>query len=71
MGVIVRMPCSGKVEKRGEEGGEVAIATVSEPDDRLVSEVADLWFHSLVALEHYGLGPADVLAELSRGIKAS
>ena len=33
---------------------------------RIVSEFADLWFHSLVALEHYGLRPADVLAELAR-----
>jgi phosphoribosyl-ATP pyrophosphohydrolase len=28
--------------------------------------MADLWFHSLVALAHYGLTPEDVLQELSR-----
>ena len=28
--------------------------------------VADLWFHSMVALAHYGLTPADVIAELER-----
>jgi phosphoribosyl-ATP pyrophosphohydrolase len=28
--------------------------------------VADLWFHCLVALAHYGLAPADVMAELER-----
>ena len=33
---------------------------------KLVGEVADLWFHSLIALAHYGLTPADVLAELER-----
>jgi phosphoribosyl-ATP pyrophosphohydrolase len=33
---------------------------------RIVSECADLWFHCLVMLAHYGLGPADVLAELHR-----
>jgi phosphoribosyl-ATP pyrophosphohydrolase len=33
---------------------------------RIVAEVADLWFHCLVALAHYGLGPDQVLAELSR-----
>ena len=33
---------------------------------RLVGEVADLWFHSLIALAHYGLSPADVIAELER-----
>lgn len=53
-------------KKVAEEGGEVAIATVSESDDRLVSEVADLWFHSLVALASRNLTPADVWAELER-----
>jgi phosphoribosyl-ATP pyrophosphohydrolase len=31
-----------------------------------VGEVADLWFHSMIALAHYGLSPADVVAELER-----
>jgi phosphoribosyl-ATP pyrophosphohydrolase len=34
--------------------------------ERIVAEVADLWFHSLVALSHFGLRPEDVLAELRR-----
>ena len=34
--------------------------------DRIVGEMADLWFHSLVALAHFGLRPADVLGELER-----
>ena len=33
---------------------------------KLVGEVADLWFHTLVALAHYGLSPTDVVAELER-----
>ena len=33
---------------------------------KLVYEVADLWFHSMIALAHYGLAPADVIAELER-----
>ena len=33
---------------------------------KLVYEVADLWFHSMVALAHYGLTPAQVIAELER-----
>lgn len=33
---------------------------------KLVGEIADLWFHSLIALAHYGLSPADVIAELER-----
>jgi phosphoribosyl-ATP pyrophosphohydrolase len=28
--------------------------------------VADLWFHSMIALAHYGLSPADVVNELAR-----
>jgi len=31
-----------------------------------VGEMADLWFHSLVALSHFGLSPQAVLAELER-----
>ena len=31
-----------------------------------VGEVADLWFHSMIALAHYGLSPLDVIAELER-----
>jgi phosphoribosyl-ATP pyrophosphohydrolase len=31
-----------------------------------VGEVADLWFHSMIALAHYGLHPDDVVAELMR-----
>jgi phosphoribosyl-ATP pyrophosphohydrolase len=33
---------------------------------RIVSETADLWFHCLVMLAHYGLKPGDVIAELER-----
>ena len=33
---------------------------------KLLYEVADLWFHSMIALSHYGLTPADVVAELER-----
>jgi len=33
---------------------------------KIVYEVADLWFHSLVALSHFDLSPRDVLAELAR-----
>jgi phosphoribosyl-ATP pyrophosphohydrolase len=33
---------------------------------KLVYEVADLWFHSMIALAHYGFTPADVVNELAR-----
>jgi phosphoribosyl-ATP pyrophosphohydrolase len=34
--------------------------------EKIVAEMADLWFHGMVALAHYGLSPADVVAELAR-----
>jgi len=58
------------LKKIGEEATEVVMAAKDadhggEPS-RLVSEVADLWFHSMVALAHYGFSPLDVVAELAR-----
>jgi phosphoribosyl-ATP pyrophosphohydrolase/phosphoribosyl-AMP cyclohydrolase len=55
--------------KVGEEGLEVALAGVSEPGERLVSELADLWFHSYVLLAAHGLDPDDVEAELRRRVR--
>jgi phosphoribosyl-ATP pyrophosphohydrolase/phosphoribosyl-AMP cyclohydrolase len=55
--------CARKV---GEEGVEAALAGVAESDDRLVEEIADLWFHSYVLLAARGLDPAAVEAELER-----
>jgi phosphoribosyl-ATP pyrophosphohydrolase/phosphoribosyl-AMP cyclohydrolase len=52
--------------KVGEEGLEVALAGAGESDERLVSELADLWFHSYVLLAARGLDPADVERELER-----
>ena len=62
------------LKKIGEEATETVMAakdldyggTTVELKAKLVGEVADLWFHSLIALVHYGLSPADVMAELER-----
>jgi phosphoribosyl-ATP pyrophosphohydrolase/phosphoribosyl-AMP cyclohydrolase len=53
-------------QKVGEEGVEAALAGVSESDDRLVEELADLWFHSYTLLAARGLDPARVEDELRR-----
>jgi phosphoribosyl-AMP cyclohydrolase / phosphoribosyl-ATP pyrophosphohydrolase len=53
-------------QKVGEEGVEAALAGVAESDERLVEELADLWFHSYVLLAARGLDPADVEDELQR-----
>jgi phosphoribosyl-AMP cyclohydrolase / phosphoribosyl-ATP pyrophosphohydrolase len=50
--------------KVGEEGLETALAGAGESDERLVSELADLWFHSYVLLAARGLDPAAVEREL-------
>jgi len=52
--------------KVGEEGVEAALAGVGESDERLVSELADLWFHSYVLLAARGLDPDAVERELER-----
>ena len=62
------------LKKIGEEATETVMAAkdidhggaTPELKGKLVGEVADLWFHSLIALAHYGLSPADVIAELER-----
>ena len=56
-------------QKVGEEGVEAALAGVGESDERLVEELADLWFHSYVLLAARGLDPAAVEDELRRRIR--
>ncbi|MGC2423825.1 MAG: bifunctional phosphoribosyl-AMP cyclohydrolase/phosphoribosyl-ATP diphosphatase HisIE [Nitrospirota bacterium] len=52
------------LKKVGEEAAEVVIASKNGSKDELVHEVADLWFHSLVALAEAGVTPSDIYAEL-------
>jgi phosphoribosyl-ATP pyrophosphohydrolase len=62
------------LKKIGEEAAEVVMAAkdaqYGQPDAnvkaRLVAEMADLWFHGMVALAYYGCRAADVTAELAR-----
>ena len=66
------------LKKIGEEATEVVMASkdldhalqmqsgIDASRASLVGEMADLWFHCLIALAHYGLQPADVLSELLR-----
>jgi len=54
------------LKKIGEESAELIMAAKDGVPERVVSETADLWFHCLVALTHFGLRPEDVLAELGR-----
>ncbi|QJC57574.1 Phosphoribosyl-ATP pyrophosphatase [Polaromonas vacuolata] len=62
------------LKKIGEEATETVMAAKDVQRDpanpllrgKLVGEVADLWFHSMIALAYFDLSPADVIAELER-----
>lgn len=54
------------LKKVGEEATEVVMAAKDGVPDKIVGEVADLWFHTMVVLAAHGLKPAHVLAELER-----
>ena len=53
-------------QKVGEEGTEVVVAALAQDDQRLIEEVADLAYHTLVLLSARGLSPAQILAELEK-----
>src|SRR5438067_1178524 len=67
-GLLEQGPAAA-ARKVGEEGVEAALAGATESDERLVEELADLWFHSYVLLAARGLDPDDVEAELRRRIR--
>jgi phosphoribosyl-ATP pyrophosphohydrolase len=54
------------LKKIGEEATEVVMACKDGVPDKVVAEMADLWFHCLLALNAQGLSPQDVLKELER-----
>ena len=58
------------LKKIGEEATETVMAAkdvdAGADKAKLVYEIADLWFHSMIALAHYGLRPEDITAELAR-----
>ncbi len=54
------------LKKIGEEATEVVMAAKDGKSDKIVYEIADLWFHTLVLLAQQNLHPDDVLSELER-----
>jgi phosphoribosyl-ATP pyrophosphohydrolase len=58
------------LKKIGEEATEVVMAAKDADHGgdkaKIIYEVADLWFHTMIALAHYGLTPGDVIDELQR-----
>ena len=69
----------GILKKIGEEATEAVMAAkdarqanlAPEQQKLLVGEVADLWFHCLIALSQFNLRPEDVIAELERRLGTS
>jgi len=53
-------------KKIGEEATEVIIALKNKEKNAIIYEVADLWFHTLVALGHCNISPNDVFKELKK-----
>ena len=54
------------LKKIGEEATETVMAAKDGEQDKIIYEIADLWFHTLVLLSQQGLKPDDVLTELQR-----
>ena len=54
------------LKKIGEESAEVIMAAKSDGNDKIIYEVADLWFHVLVLLRHKNISVDDIEAELVR-----
>ncbi len=54
------------LKKIGEEATETVMAAKDGDAEKIVYEVADLWFHTLVLLASQGLKPQDVLQELEQ-----
>lgn len=53
-------------QKVGEEATEVVVAALAQADERLVEEMADLIYHSLVLLASRDIGWAEVVTELEK-----
>ena len=63
---LLQGPLRRAAQKVGEEGVETALAAVAETDDKLVSEAADLFYHTLVLLAAKDVKLETVITELKR-----
>lgn len=59
------------LKKIGEEATETVMAAKDGDTDKIIYEIADLWFHTMVLLAHQGLEPRQVLNELERRMGTS
>jgi len=63
---LLRGGVDRQLKKIAEEAGEVMLAAKNQDEKEIVYEMADLWFHSLVVLGHFGIPPLEVYRELGR-----
>lgn len=54
------------IQKVGEEAVEVVVAAKGKSKKRVIEELADLLFHSLILLSYLGIKPKEILEELGR-----
>ena len=54
------------LDKISEESAEVIKAAKEEGKDKIIHEVADLWFHTLVLLRHKNISIKEIETELIR-----
>ena len=54
------------LKKIAEESTEVIMAAKEDDKDKIIYEVADLWFHTLVLLSHKNISVNKITDELSR-----
>lgn len=54
------------IQKVGEEATETIIAAKGKNKERIISEVADLWFHTLIMLSAFQIKPSEIFEELGK-----
>ena len=60
---------SAILKKIGEEGTEFVIGCKNGDAQEIVSEAADLWFHTMVAMAQHDIPPEKIFAELQKRFK--
>ena len=63
---LIRRGLAKIAQKVGEESTEVVVAALAQDDQRLIEEVADLTYHTMVLLAARGLKPQDIVLELEK-----
>ena len=63
---LMKMGKDRILRKIGEESGELIIGSKNDQKTEIISEMADLWFHTLVLLGYQGITPQEIYAELER-----